>query len=163
MDAYAEPSTTRFLPNSGEEHDCHSFPQLPLWWFLDWGVSYLFIAVDSGPVVRALPNMTSWTVLPRQGTLWRLSSMRSNLSSIACEFCCRTMLYMLFNSSLAPCRPRLTWSIEKPSMVSGCETEGGVGWPVKGAWINPTILGTWRNYRCNKTSSQDSLCFTEEA
>lgn len=105
------------------------------------------------PTMWVLLDTAPWTVFPRWDALWRLYSRQSNLSHIACKFCCWMMLYMLFIRSLVNCSPRLTFSIWKFGKVSSCETIGGIGGAIRGAWTYPAIRGIWTRYACNITSS----------
>lgn len=55
-----------------------------------------------------------------------ISSDRSNWSSIVCEFCYWTMLYMLLSNSLTLCIPRLSRNNWKPGKAFGWEIDGGI-------------------------------------
>lgn len=68
-------------------------------------------------------------------------SRRSSLSSKACEFFFRMMLYILFSSSLAPCNLRLARSNWKPGNASSCTTRGWIWCLIEGNWKNPATWG----------------------
>lgn len=62
-----------------------------------------------------------------------------SLSSIICELCCQTMLYMLFSSSLAPCISRLACNNWKLGNVSDREVGSGTGGQSGGIGVDPMI------------------------
>lgn len=78
-------------------------------------------------------------MFPRGDALCRTSLRRTNLFSIACELCCRMMLYKLFNNSLVPCSPRLAHNNWKQCKVSGCKFGDIIEGPIGGIEIYPLI------------------------
>lgn len=115
-----------------------------LWWFFNFISSSLLDAVDSGMTICLLFDIATCTVFPRGGASCRLSSRRSNLSSIAWELCCRTMLHMLLSNSFVCCIPRLSHNSWKLHMGSGCEADIGIEGLIKGIWVDPSIWEAWR-------------------
>lgn len=109
--------------------------------------------IGSGITAWLLFDITSCTVFPRGGALCRFSLRRSNLSSIAYEFCFRTMLYMLFSSLFAPCIPRLARNSWKLDNALGCQAWGGNKGIIRGIGIYPTIWGAWKRSGCSGLSA----------
>lgn len=75
----------------------------------------------------------------------------NNLSFITNEFCCQTILYMLFSNSLAPCNLRLARNSWNSSKASCYETGGKIRGPIGGTWTYPSIRGVWGRSWCNRT------------
>lgn len=73
------------------------------------------------------------------GASCRISSRKSNLSSIAFELCCQTMLSMLFNNSLMPCIQRLAFNNWKVGNVLGREASGGTRGQSRGIGVDHMI------------------------
>lgn len=91
-------------------------------------------------------------MFPLRGSFCRLPSRRSNLTSIAYEFCCRMMLYM-FKKSLAPCVLRLACNNLKPSNASGRVSSAdikGLSW---GTGVDSAIYEVYSRSRCNRVST----------
>lgn len=100
----------------------------------------------SSPWVSLLNIVPSWISIVKN------FFESQNLSSIVCELYCWTMLYMLFNSLLAPCNPRVSHNKWKSGKTSGCITRGGIWGSIEGNQTDPSIRGVWTRFRCNKTS-----------
>lgn len=81
----------------------------------------------SGTIVRLPLEADFYTMFPFVFMFYKHSSRKSNLSSMTCEFCFRTMLYILFNNSFTPCISRLAFKNWKPCSASSVEIDGGAG------------------------------------
>lgn len=122
---------------------------LLFWWFCDFRASSLLEVVDLGATIWLLFDVAYCIVFPCGGALCKLPSKRSNLSYIACKFCCWTMLYILFNNSCLPCILRLALNIWKQDNSSSFEVEGGIICLIWGIRVDPAIWRGWSRYGCN--------------
>lgn len=95
-----------------------------------------FFLTGSRMTTRVFLEATWWTVLLREGALWRISYRHWGLSSKACQFCCQTMLNMLFNSLLVPCILSFTWRVWRSGKASGFVAENGTWFSIGLTWID---------------------------